>query len=82
MKSMIKESFKFVYFFMGCSLMLSNCAYAYFDPSATTYIIQAVGALIVAAGAVFTVFRHKIAKFFNKNHEEERKEEIIVEEDD
>lgn len=63
-------------------MMLSVYAYAYFDPSATTYIIQAIGALLVAAGACLTVFRHKITSLFKGDKEGNSKEEIIVEEDD
>ena len=39
----------------------------YIDPSAVTYMIQAVAAVAIAAGAALTVFRHKIAALFRKN---------------
>ena len=49
---------------------------AYVDPSAVTYIFQAVAAVLIAIGAVLTIFRHKIAAFFKKDKTEERKREI------
>ena len=54
------------YFFV-CFFFVFTCyAHAYIDPSAVTYMIQAVAAVAIAAGAMFTVFRHKIGSFFNK----------------
>ena len=55
-----------VYFFV-CFFYVFTCyAHAYIDPSAVTYMIQAVAAVAIAAGAMFTVFRHKIGSIFNK----------------
>lgn len=56
---------------------------AYIDPSATTYIIQAVAAVVIAIGAAFTIFRHKIASLFKKDNADNKKEIIMkdVEED-
>ncbi len=40
---------------------------AYIDPSAVTYLIQAVAGVVIALGAARTIFRHKIfAVFKNK----------------
>lgn len=36
----------------------------YIDPSAVTYVIQAVAGAAIAVGAACTVYRHKIMKFF------------------
>ena len=38
----------------------------YIDPSAVTYTAQAIAAVVVAVGALITVFRHKIVSFFRK----------------
>lgn len=62
-------------------MLMGNTAYAYIDPSAVTYIIQAVAAVFIALGAVFTVFRHKIFAFFKKNSQKSTKREIHVKED-
>lgn len=51
----------------------------YIDPSAVTYVIQAVAAVVVALGACLTIFRHKIAVLFKKNKGIEKKEIHLVE---
>lgn len=67
MKKVLGQVFKFGYFF-GCFFtFFTNYAHAYIDPSAVTYVIQAVAGVLVALGAVFTIFRHKIFAFFKKN---------------
>ena len=54
----------FIYFF-GCFFTLFTMeAHAYIDPSVVTYIIQGVAGVLITLGAVFTIFRHKIFKFF------------------
>ena len=54
----------------------------YIDPSAVTYSAQAIAAVVVALGAIITVFRHKIAALFKKNKGESTKREIHVTEDE
>lgn len=61
------------------NFVLVNCFFirsvqAYIDPSAVTYIIQAVAAVVVAIGACLTIFRHKIVGFFKKNKDNGKKE--------
>ena len=65
MKKCLKV-FKFMYFFTCFFMLLGNTAFAYIDPSAVTYVIQAVAGVAIAIGAACTVYRHKIAKFFRK----------------
>lgn len=60
------KSFKFLYFFTCFFVLLGNTSFAYIDPSAVTYIIQAVAGVCIAVGAACTVYRHKIMKFFRK----------------
>ena len=67
---------KFTYFFTCWWIILSINAHAYIDPSAVTYIIQAVAAVFIALGALVTVFRHKIFAFFKKNSKKNAKREI------
>ena len=81
MKKMILKITKFAYFFTACFVMLSIHAHAYIDPSAVTYITQAVAAAFIAIGALITVFRHKIFAFFKKGKKETEKREIHVKED-
>lgn len=81
MKKLILKISKFAYFFTACFVMLSIHAHAYIDPSAVTYIIQAVAAAFIAIGALVTVFRHKIMAFFKKGKKTSEKREIHVKED-
>lgn len=81
MKKIIYQITKFTYFFVAMFVTMSCFAHAYIDPSATTYVIQAVGAVVIAAGALVTVFRHKITAFFKKGKGESEKKEIHFEED-
>lgn len=81
MKKMILKLAKFTYFFTACFIMLSIHAHAYIDPSAVTYIIQAVAAAFIAIGALVTVFRHKILAFFKKGKKSSEKREIHMKED-
>lgn len=73
--------FKFLYFFSCWWIILSIDAQAYIDPSAVTYVIQAVAAVFIAIGAVLTVFRHKIFAFFRKSSKKNTKREIHLKED-
>ncbi len=53
----------------------------YIDPSAVTYVSQSVAGVIIAIGALITVFRHKIVAFFKKGKKEETKAELHFEDD-
>ncbi len=54
----------------------------YIDPSAVTYVIQAVAGVVIAIGALITIFRHKIAALFKKNKDVEKKEVHFTEAED
>lgn len=81
MKKLLFGISKFMYFFCAMFMTMSCYAHAYIDPSATTYIIQAVGAVLIALGALITVFRHKITAFFKKDSGAAEKKEIHFEDD-
>lgn len=66
MKKKILHVLSFCYFFTCFFILFSNTAHAYIDPSTTTYIIQGIAGILVAIGAVFTVFRHKIIAAWRK----------------
>lgn len=82
MKKILFRVGSFVYFFSAYFVLFSGHAHAYIDPSAVTYMIQAVAAVVIAIGAIFTVFRHKIASFFKKGAGKEEKKEIHFKDDD
>lgn len=72
---------KFMYFFTCGWYLFSLSAHAYIDPSAATYVIQAVAGVLIALGAMLTVFRHKILAFFKKGSKDKKKKEIHLKED-
>lgn len=80
MKKMMLKLLSFMYFFTCFYSFFTMYAHAYIDPSAVTYVIQAVAAVFIALGAFFTIFRHRIAQFFKKNKTAEKRE-IHVDED-
>ena len=76
---MISFLFHLICFAVICTVR----AYAdYIDPSAVTYTAQAIAAVVVALGALATVFRHKIAAFFKKNKGETAKREIHLKDEE
>ncbi len=58
-----------------------NSIVLYIDPSAVSYIIQAIAAVVIAIGACLTIFRHKIASLFKKNKNQEKREVHFKDED-
>jgi len=81
MKKLLLRMFKFIYFASCFWYLFTIPSQAYIDPSAVTYIIQAIAAVFIALGAVLTVFRHKILAFFKKNSKKTAKREIHLKED-
>ena len=83
MKKIFGQSFKFIYFFSCFFALFTVPVHAYIDPSAVTYIIQGVAGVLIALGAAFTLFRHKIFAFFKgKKKEQETEEKIELKETD
>lgn len=79
MKKLVCWSLAFVYFSVCFFNLFTLPVHAYIDPSAVTYIIQGVAGVLIALGAAFAIFRHKIFKFFKgkkKGDEEETKIEF------
>lgn len=79
MKKIFLQLFKFIYFFSCFFCLFSNYAYAYIDPSAITYVIQAVAGVLIAIGAGVTIFRHKIFSFLRRNKKDSNNEENAIE---
>lgn len=78
----MRKYLTFIYLFACICTLLSVPAYAlYIDPSAVTYTAQAIAAVVVALGALITVFRHKIVSLFRKNKDVAQKREIHVSDD-
>ncbi|MDE6749176.1 MAG: hypothetical protein K2K21_08980 [Lachnospiraceae bacterium] len=77
MKKIIGKAVSFTYFFSCFFTLFTVPVHAYIDPSAVTYIIQGVAGVLIALGAAFTIFRHKIFGLFKGRKKEENKEEKI-----
>ena len=72
-----------LFYFVCFAVIFTVSASAdYIDPSAVTYTAQAIAAVVVAIGALATVFRHKIAAFFKKDKGENTKREIHLKDDE
>ncbi len=82
MKKILFWTVNFLFFFTCMFNMFTIYGHAYIDPSAVTYVIQAVAGVLIAIGACLTIFRHKIAAFFKKNKNEETKEVHFKDEDE
>lgn len=79
MKKIVLQLTKFAYFFTCGWYLFTPLVHAYIDPSAVTYIIQAVAGVLIALGAILTVFRHKIFAFFKKNKKTDESEKQSIE---
>ena len=79
MKKFLRQIIKFTYFFSCFFALFTIQVHAYIDPSAVTYVIQAVAGVLIALGAAFTIFRHKIFAFFKKNKKNNEAEETAIE---
>ena len=76
MKKLLGKTLSFFYFF-GCFFVVFTMhVHAYIDPSVVTYIIQGVAGVLIALGAVFSIFRHKIIAFFKGKKKDEQEEKI------
>ena len=54
-------------------VIMSINASAYLDPSAMTYLIQIVAAIVISCGAVITIYRKKITLFIKKQIKKRKK---------
>ncbi len=52
----------YAFFVSGFSVMLTQPAYAYLDPSVATYAVQVIAGVVVAVGAVVGIYWHKAKK--------------------
>lgn len=79
MKKVVAGLLSFMYFFVCFFNMFTVTAHAYIDPSVVTYLIQGVAGVLIALGAAFTIFRHKIFALFKKNKKTEEAEDEKIE---
>lgn len=76
MKKILGKTVSFIYFFSCFFVVFTMHVHAYIDPSVVTYIIQGVAGVLIALGAVFSIFRHKIIAFFKGKKKDEQEEKI------
>lgn len=79
MKKILTRALSFVYFFSCFYALFTMPVHAYIDPSAVTYIIQGVAGVLIALGAAFTIFRHKIFQLFKGRKKDSESEEEKIE---
>lgn len=70
---------KLTYFFILFMPFFSIPAYAYIDPATTTYLIQIVAGIFIAAGATIGIFWKKI-KLFLRTKKMDRLEKKLIKE--
>ncbi len=78
--------FLLLMFMLSLNIIFCSTAFAYIDPSTTTFIIQAVAGVAVAVGAVFTIWwrkaKKKVQKTLGIDENANKKQEDDVIEDD
>ena len=81
----MKKVLSFLFFFLCAMVMCISYDAAYIDPSAVTYIVQAVAAVVIAAGAALGFYWRRIkraVKRKNKADEEDEDDEEYEDEDE
>ena len=63
---MFKNFLKYTYFTAAFSMLFSFPSYAYIDPATTSYLIQIVAGVVIAAGATVGIFWKKIKLTFKQ----------------
>ena len=78
MRSSTKRIPAFIFTFIVAIQVLRINAYAYIDPSITTYTIQAVAGVVIAIGAVAGIYFRKAKRKINKtlNIDENKNKEV------
>ena len=84
MKNMLKKSGIILLITVYVMIFTMPAAHAYIDPSATTYLIQAIAGIVIAVGSVGIIFwrrakkklKDKVGIDFDRNKETE--EEVVA----
>ncbi len=66
----LRATAKFIYFLLGFTLLFGMTSYAYIDPATTSYLIQIVAGVVIAAGATVGIFWKKIKLSFRRKRME------------
>ena len=66
----LRATAKFIYILLGFTLLFGMTSYAYIDPATTSYLIQIVAGVVIAAGATVGIFWKKIKLSFRRKRME------------
>ena len=58
----MKKIITYAFFITGIGTMLMQPAYAYLDPSVTSYLVQVIAGVVIAVGAVAGIYWRKAKK--------------------
>ena len=73
---MQRKLIKVLYIMFCLIIILARECYAYLDPSAMTYVIQIVSAIVITLATSIGIFFYKIKRFLkNKKEKQKSKEE-------
>ena len=78
----MKKALSFLFFFVCAMVMCISYAAAYIDPSAVSYIIQAVAAIVIAAGAALGFYWRRIKRAISKRKNADEDEDYYDEDED
>ncbi len=78
----MKKVLSFLFFFLCARVMCISYAAADIDPSAVTYIVQAVAAIVIAAGAALGFYWRRIKRALKKKKDADEDEEYDDEDED
>lgn len=63
---MLKRLVSVLLLFIAVQMMFAVTAAAYLDPSAMTYVIQAVAGIVIAGGAAVVIYWKKLKLYLKK----------------
>ena len=66
MKNIVSRCLRFLFYFTALNIVFTIHAAAYIDPATTSYIIQIVAGIAIAAGTAVGIFWNKLKRKFKK----------------
>lgn len=70
MKNKLFHSLRFAFYFVCLTTVFTVHAAAYIDPATTSYVIQIVAGIVIAAGTAIGIFWNKIKRKIKKTEKE------------
>ena len=66
MKNRASRCLRFLFYFTALNIVFTIHAAAYIDPATTSYIIQIIAGIVIAAGTAIGIFWNKLKRKFKK----------------